>query len=152
MGSLTGKGKGEAFVPMAAFAGLRGELPLPVDGELAESFGEHLHPRYRTKTEQTGVLVAAPFGVPVQAVADGRVAYADFYQSYGPMVILDHGGGWFTLYTHLQSVILRKGEVLKAGERVGYVGETSEGPRIGFEIRYQKQPQDPQRWFKKRYR
>jgi septal ring factor EnvC (AmiA/AmiB activator) len=152
MGTLTGKGKAESFTPMAAFASLRGELPQPVDGELAESFGEHLHPRYRTRTEQTGVLVSAPFGVPVSAVADGRVAYADFYQSYGPMVILDHGGGWFTLYTHLQSVMLRKGEVLKAGERVGYVGETADGPRIGFEIRYQKQPQDPQKWFKRRYR
>lgn len=152
MGTLTGKGKGETFTPAAAFAGLRGELPQPVDGELAEAFGEHLHPRYRTRTEQTGILVAAPFGVPVQAVADGRVAFADFYQSYGPMVILDHGGGWFTLYTHLQGVLLRKGEVLKGGERVGYVGETTEGPRLGFEIRYQKQPQDPQKWFKKRYR
>lgn len=152
MGTLTGKGKGEAFTPAAAFAGLRGELPQPADGELAEAFGEHLHPRYRTRTEQTGILVAAPFGVPVHAVADGRVAFADFYQSYGPMVILDHGGGWFTLYTHLQGVLLRKGEVLKAGERVGYVGETADGPRLGFEIRYQKQPQDPQKWFKKRYR
>ena len=152
MGTLTGKGKAEAFTPAVAFAGLRGELPQPVDGELAESFGEHLHPRYRTRTEQTGVLVAAPFGVPVGAVADGRVAFADFYQSYGPMVILDHGGGWFTLYTHLQSVMLRKGEVLKAGERVGYVGDTVDGPRLGFEVRYQKQPQDPQKWFKRRYR
>ncbi len=152
MSTLTGKGKGEAFTPAAAFAGLRGELPQPADGELAEAFGEHLHPRYRTRTEQTGILVAAPFGVPVHAVADGRVAFADFYQSYGPMVILDHGGGWFTLYTHLQGVLLRKGEVLKAGERVGSVGETADGPRLGFEIRYQKQPQDPQKWFKKRYR
>ncbi len=152
MGSLTGKGRGEAFTPASAFAGLRGELPQPVDGELAEAFGEHLHPRYRTRTEQTGILVSAPFGVPVHAVADGRVAFADFYQSYGPMVILEHGGGWFTLYTHLQGVLLRKGEVLKAGERVGYVGETADGPRVGFEIRYQKQPQDPQKWFKRRYR
>lgn len=152
MGTLTGKGRGEAFTPAAAFAGLRGELPQPADGQLAEAFGEHLHPRYRTRTEQTGILVAAPFGVPVHAVADGRVAFADFYQSYGPMVILDHGDGWFTLYTHLQGVLLRKGEVLKAGERVGYVGETADGPRLGFEIRYQKQPQDPQKWFKKRYR
>jgi septal ring factor EnvC (AmiA/AmiB activator) len=152
MGTLTGKGKGESFTPLAAFAGLRGELPQPVDGALAESFGEHLHPKFRTKTEQTGILVAAPFGVPVHAVADGRVAYADFYQSYGPMVILDHGGGWFTLYTHLQGVMLRKGETLKGGERVGYVGETTDGPRLGFEVRYQKQPQDPQKWLKRRYR
>ncbi|MBI4912638.1 MAG: peptidoglycan DD-metalloendopeptidase family protein [Acidobacteria bacterium] len=152
MASLSGKGKGEAFVPASAFASLRGELPQPVEGQLAEGFGEQIHPRYRTRTERTGILVSAPLGVPVAAVADGRVAFADYYQSYGPMIILDHGGGWFTLYTHLQGVLLAKGEVLRAGERVGYVGESADGPRLGFEIRFQKQPQDPQKWFKRRYR
>ncbi len=152
MTALSTKGKGEAFTPASAFAGLRGELPQPVDGELAEGFGIQVHPRYRTKTERTGILVAAPLGVPVVAVADGRVVYSDYRPGYGPMVILDHGGGWFTLYMHLQGLILAKGETLRAGERVGYVGETADGSRLGFEIRLQKQAQDPQKWFKRRYR
>lgn len=152
MATLSAKGKGEGFTATTAFANLRGELPQPVEGELAEAFGIHEHPRYRTKTERTGILVAAPLGVPVTAVADGRVAYSDYRPSYGPMVILDHGGGWFTLYMHLQGLLLAKGEVLRAGERVGYVGDTVDGSRLGFEIRLQKQAQDPQKWFKKRYR
>ena len=153
MATLSVRPKGEAaFAPTAAFAGLRGELPQPVDGELAESFGVHEHPRYHTKTERTGILVAAPRGVPVTTVADGRVAYSDYRPGYGPMVILDHGGGWFTLYMHLQGLILVKGETLRAGGRVGYVSDTVDGPRLGFEIRLQKQPQDPQKWFKRRYR
>jgi septal ring factor EnvC (AmiA/AmiB activator) len=85
-------------------------------------------------------------------VADGKVAFADYYQSYGPMVILDHGGGWFTLYTHLAGLDVGKGQVLKAGEAVGAVGETVDGPRLGFEIRHQAQAQDPQKWLKRKYR
>jgi septal ring factor EnvC (AmiA/AmiB activator) len=135
-----------------AFAALRGELPQPVEGTLALGFGEHLHPRFHTKTMQSGLLIAATGSAPVAAVADGRVVFADYYQSYGPMVILDHGGGWFTLYTHLMGLELTKGQVLKAGESVGAVGDTVEGPRLGFEIRHQSQPQDPQKWLKRKYR
>lgn len=152
LAGLVGKPKGEAFEAAVSFAGLRGELPQPVEGSLAQGFGEHLHPRFRTKTLQSGLLIAASGGAAVAAVADGKVAFADHYQSYGPMVILDHGGGWFTLYTHLQGLQVAKGQVLKAGEAVGAVGDTVDGPRLGFEIRHQAQPQDPQKWLKKKYR
>jgi septal ring factor EnvC (AmiA/AmiB activator) len=152
LAGLLGKPKGEAFEAAVAFANLRGELPQPVDGTLAMGFGEHLHPRFRTKTMQSGLLIASTGGAPIAAVADGKVVFADYYQSYGPMVILDHGGGWFTLYTHLMGLGVAKGQVLKTGEAVGAVGDTVDGPRLGFEIRHQAQPQDPQKWLKKRYR
>ena len=152
LAGLLGKPKGEAFVAAVAFAGLRGELPQPVEGTLAQGFGEHLHPRFHTKTMQSGLLITAGTGAPVAAVADGKVAFADYYQSYGPMVILDHGGGWFTLYMHLLGLSVAKGQVLRSGESLGAVGDTVDGPRLGFEIRYQAQPQDPQKWLKRRYR
>ena len=152
LSGLLGKPKGEAFEPSVAFASLRGELPQPVEGTLAVGFGEHLHPRFHTKTMQSGLLIAAGGGASVAAAADGKVAFADYYQSYGPMVILDHGGGWFTLYTHLLGLSVAKGQVLRTGETLGAVGDTVDGPRLGFEIRHQAQPQDPQKWLKKRYR
>lgn len=152
LSGLLGKPKGEAFEASVAFASLRGDLPQPVEGTLAQGFGEHLHPRFRTKTMQSGLLISANGGAAVSAVADGKVAFADYYQSYGPMVILDHGGGWFTLYTHLLGLGVAKGQVLKAGESVGAVGDTVDGPRLGFEIRHQAQPQDPQKWLKRKYR
>ena len=152
LANLTNRPKSESFEPAEPFISLRGELPQPVPGTLAQGFGEHLHPKFHTKTLQSGVLVEAPLGATVQAVADGRVVFADFYQSYGPMVILDHGGGWFTLYTHLQGLIVAKGQVLKQGETVGAVGDTVDGPRLGFEIRHQAKAEDPQRWLKPRYR
>jgi septal ring factor EnvC (AmiA/AmiB activator) len=152
LAGLLGKPRVESFEAAVAFMSLRGELPQPVEGTLAMGFGEHLHPRFHTKTLQSGLLIAAAGSAPVTAVADGKVAFADYYQSYGPMVILDHGGGWFTLYTHLAGLDVSKGQVLKAGEAVGSVGDTVDGPRLGFEIRHQAQPQDPQKWLKRKYR
>jgi murein DD-endopeptidase MepM/ murein hydrolase activator NlpD len=144
--------KSESFEPTVAFPTLRGDLPQPVEGSLAMGFGEHIHPRFHTKTLQSGLLIDAPAGVPVQAVADGRVVFADYYQSYGPMVILDHGGGWFSLYSHLQGLAVAKGQILRAGENLGYVGPTVDGPRLGFEIRFKTKAEDPQRWLKRKYR
>ena len=144
-----GPGAYESAVP---FANLRGELPRPAEGSLAQSFGEQIHPRFHTRTVQSGILVTTEPGAQVQAVADGRVVFADSYQSYGPMVILDHGGGFFSLYTHLRVFTVAKGQTLHAGEGVGSAGDTPEGPRLGFEIRHMAQPQDPQKWLKNRYK
>jgi len=149
---LLGKPRSDAFEAPSAFAALRGELPQPTPGSLALSFGEHLHPRFRTRTMQSGLLIAGEQGAPVQAVADGKVVYADLYQSFGPMVILDHGAGFFTLYTHLESLTVTRGQILKQGEPLGSVGVTVDGPRLGFEIRHLTQPQDPNKWLKVHYR
>jgi septal ring factor EnvC (AmiA/AmiB activator) len=149
---LLGRPRSDAFDTPTAFANLRGELPQPTPGTLAQAFGEHLHPKFRTKTMQSGLLITAAAGSPVTAVADGKVVYADIYQSFGPMVILDHGGGFFTLYTHLRGVSTAKGQILRQGESVGTVGVTVDGPRLGFEIRHLTQPQDPNKWLKQRYR
>lgn len=152
LNNLLGKKRPDAFLPTTRFEALRGELPLPVEGGLAESFGEHLHPKFHTKIVQTGVLITASLGAPVRAVADGKVVFAEAYQSYGPMVILDHGDGWYSLYTHLQSLQVSKGQILRGGETVGEVGDTVDGPRLGFEIRHLAKPEDPQKWLKRKYR
>lgn len=152
LASLLGKKRPDAFAPVTRFEALRGELPLPVDGALAEAFGEHTHPKFHTKTVQTGLLVSADLGATVRAVADGKVVFAEAYQNYGPMVILDHGDGWYSLYTHLRGLQVSKGQVLRGGEAVGEVGDTVDGPRLGFEIRHLAKPEDPQKWLKRKYR
>jgi septal ring factor EnvC (AmiA/AmiB activator) len=149
---LLGKPRSDAFDAPSAFATLHGELPQPTPGTLAQAFGEHLHPLFRTKTMQSGLLIAGEQGAPVLAVADGKVVYADLYQSFGPMVILDHGAGFFSLYTHLEALAVARGQILKQGEPLGSVGLTLDGPRLGFEIRHLTQPQDPNKWLKVHYR
>ena len=150
--NLIGKSKTESFEAPVSFTSLRGDLPGPVEGNLAQGFGEHLHPRFHTKTFQSGLLIEAYIGSRVRAVADGKVILAEPYQSYGPIVIVDHGSGWFTLYTHLQGTAVSKGQTLRQGDIVGTVGETLDGPRLGFEIRYQTKPEDPNKWLRKKYR
>ena len=150
--SLLGKPRSGVFETSIAFANLKGELPRPVEGSLTEPFGEHIHPKFHTKTVQSGILIATEAGAPVQAVADGKVVYADIYQSYGPMVILDHGGGYFSVYTHLRAYNVGKGQVLKSGEFIGSAGDTLDGPRLGFEIRHMAQAQDPNKWILDKYR
>lgn len=153
LANLLGKTKPtEGFDTATPFLGLRGKLPSPAAGSLTMGFGEHLHPKYRTKTFHSGVLVQAPLGTPVQAVADGKVIFAEPFQTFGPMVILDHGGGWFTLYAHLQSALVIKDQVLRMGEVLGHVGDTMDGPRLSFEIRQGTQAQDPQKWLQQPYR
>ena len=152
LGNLIGKTRPDIFQAPLSFSSLRGELPSPVDGSLAQGFGEHLHPRFHTKTFQSGLLIEAYIGSPVTAVADGRVILAEPYQSYGPIVIVDHGGGWVSLYTHLQGTVLAKGDLVRQGGKVGTVGETMDGPRLGFEIRYGTKAEDPNKWLKKKYR
>jgi septal ring factor EnvC (AmiA/AmiB activator) len=152
LSQLLGKARSEAFETALSFASLRGELPRPAEGTLAQSFGEHLHPRFKTKTVQSGLLITTEPGASVQAVAEGKVVFADIYQSYGPIVILDHGGGFFSLYTHLRYLHVAKGQILRPGEPVGTAGDTVDGPRLGFEIRHLSQPQDPQKWLKQKYK
>jgi septal ring factor EnvC (AmiA/AmiB activator) len=149
---LLGRPRIDAFEAPTAFATLAGQLPQPTPGTLAQAFGEHLHPLFKTKTMQSGLLIAGDEGAPVAAVADGKVVYADLYQSFGPMVILDHGAGYYTLYTHLESLAVARGQILKQGESLGTVGATVDGPRLGFEIRHLTQPQDPNKWLKVHYR
>lgn len=152
LGQIAGRSRADAFSPAAAFASLRGLLPRPAEGSLAQGFGERLHPKFRTRTVNSGLLIATESGAAISAVADGRVVFADLYQSYGPMVILDHGGGYFSLYTHLRLFQVSKGQILKQGEILGQAGDTLDGPRLGFEVRLQAAPQDPQVWLRQKYR
>jgi septal ring factor EnvC (AmiA/AmiB activator) len=84
----------------------------------------------------------------VRAVADGRVVYADWFQGYGRTVILDHGAGVMTVYSHLSAVIVAPGDVIDTGRMLGLVGDSGslEGPRLYFEVRRNGEPEDPRGW------
>jgi len=139
------------FRAATPFPSLMGKLKHPVEGTLAEGFGVQTHPRFGTKTVNAGLLIAARAGDPVKTVADGQVVMAESYQSYGLMVIIDHGSTYHSIYTHLHAISVSKDQAVKSGETIGYVGDTSDGPRLGFEIRRQKTAEDPQKWLVSKY-
>ena len=128
------------------FAQARGKLPWPVDGRLSARYGTPRGGDARTKWD--GVLISAPAGSQVRAVHGGRVVFADWLRGAGLLVILDHGGGYLSLYGHNQSLLREAGEVVKAGDPIATVGNTGgqDSPALYFAIRQQGQPSDPARW------
>ena len=84
-----------------------------------------------------GHLIAAPEGTPVRAPYAGRVLYADWLQGLGNLLILDHGGGWITLYAHNAALLKAVGDPVAAGDSIAQVGDTGGEGRAAlyFEIR-----------------
>ena len=133
----------------------RGKLPFPVDGGRIEAhFGRAVDPRFGTVTLQTGIDVRAPTGTPVRAVWDGKVAHAGWFRGFGNLLIVDHGGGVFSLMAHLDQLQKALGDAVRAGEQVGTVGETGslKGPYLYFELRDGQKPLDPELWLSRKRR
>lgn len=130
------------------FATLKGKLPWPADGPVASAFGKQEHPKFRTVTYNRGIEISATMGRPVLAVHEGTVLYADWFRGYGRLVILDHGGGYFTLYAHASELLVKVGDHVARGQPIARVGDTGslEGPQLYFEVRHRGKPQDPLAW------
>lgn len=129
-----------------------GELDWPVQGRIIESFGRSRHPVYNTEVVNNGIDIEAPGGTPVRSVAAGEVVYADWNGGYGQMVILDHEGGYYSLYAHLARFDVAIGEQVGARQTIGIVGETGSlvGPKLHFEIRKGGRAVDPIGWLKRK--
>ncbi len=121
-----------------------GQAVWPVRGNVTHRFGEALQGELRWK----GMVISAPEGSEVKAIADGRVLLADWLQGYGLVVVIEHGKGDMSLYGYNQSALVNVGTQVKAGQPVALVG-TSGGqgePSLYFEIRRQGQAVNPQTW------
>ena len=125
-----------------------GGLGWPVSGNLLARYGGRL-PDGRAST---GVLIGAPSGTPVTAVADGTVVFSEWMTGYGLILILDHGNGYMSLYAHNDSLLKDSGDRVKRGDAVARVG-TSGGQgqaALYFELRRNGQPVDPSSWLQRR--
>ena len=129
----------DSLVP-AEFLTLKGKLPWPVTGKLANKFGSA-----RTEVTWDGVLIDAAEGVDVKAVTQGKVVFSEWFRSYGLMMIIDHGQGYLTLYGFNQSLYKQVGEFVAAGEVIASVGQSGGRSKTGlyFGIRNKGVPVDP---------
>ena len=143
----------EAPAPAAStLTGDFGALGWPVAGEILERFGRSRHPVYNTEVVNNGIDIRAPRGTPVRAVETGEVVYADYNGGYGLMVILDHDGGDYSLYAHLDRATVSIGERVAKEQVIGTVGESGSlvGPKLHFEIRQGGRAVDPIGWLRRR--
>ncbi len=130
------------------FAGMRGKLTWPTTGRLEARFGQS-----RAGTVKwDGVVIAAARGTPVRAIYRGRVVYADWLAGLGLLMIIDHGGGFLSLYGHNEQLFRAVGDQVAAGDTVAGVGDSGgrAQPGLYFEIRQGARPLDPAPWFKDR--
>ncbi len=146
---IAGLSTSDVSVPAAVF---KGSLPWPVKGRIRLPFGLRKHPRFDTYTVQNGIEIAAKADTPVAAVYDGAVVFADRFKGYGLMVVLDHGGRHHTLYAHLSQAMVAPEQKIAAGDTLGLVGSSLEGPGLYFEVRFQGKPEDPTEWLKREER
>ncbi len=131
----------------------QGRLPWPLDGRVITTFGQQRHPRFNTLTVNNGVEIAPGKGdKTVRAVHPGRVAYADTFEGYGNLLIIDHGLAYYTLYGHLADFLVVKGDAVRAEQPVGVAGDTGslKGECLYFEIRFRAKALDPLKWLKRR--
>lgn len=138
--------------PTGEFAALRGRLLWPVAGKIIRGFGKHTHPKYGTVTMNNGVDIQAPAGAPIVAVATGVVEFVDWIDAFGKCVILNHGGGYYTLYAHVASTMVSQGQKVGRGQAIAEVGDTGslEGYVCHFEVRQGRKAMNPTEWLGKK--
>jgi septal ring factor EnvC (AmiA/AmiB activator) len=138
--------------PAVGFGTLRGRLPWPTEGKVVSAFGAQVHPRFGTRTFRNGVDIEAGEGREVTAVFGGHVVYTGWFKGYGNLIILDHDNEYYTLYAHVADILVKEGDDVKQGQRIGTVGDTGslEGTRLYFEVRFEGKPQNPEQWLRKR--
>lgn len=124
-----------------------GEMQWPAPGHttITSPFGERVHPITKVVTMHTGVDISVPLNTTIVAAQSGTVIYADWYGGYGKAVIIDHGGGYSTLYGHNNKLLVKVGDVVKKGDPITKSGSTgfSTGPHLHFEVRINGDYVDP---------
>jgi septal ring factor EnvC (AmiA/AmiB activator) len=144
--ALDTPGGAAAALPLRPF---QGDLDWPVRGRVSARFGKTTSGRFRTSIVRNGIDIAVAEGTPVRAIHGGVVGYAAPFTGYGTMVIVDHGGGAFSLYGHLADTAVKPGLRVPRGAELGTVGLPPLGPSaLYFELRVDGRPVDPLQWLR----
>lgn len=122
-------------------------MPIQVSYRLTSEFGTRVHPITGKTHTHSGMDMAVKQGTPIYAAESGVVIVAQWWSSYGNCIIIDHGGGLWTVYGHIMpdGILVKKGQTVKRGDKIALVGSTgqSTGPHLHFEVRKNEKPVDP---------
>ena len=136
------------FVP---FYEKKGKLPWPIPGKVITRFG--VEPYLNTRTMNNGIEIAPPKdNTIVRSIHPGKVVYADYFQGYGNLLIIDHGMNYYSLYGHCDEFMVSKGDLVRAEQPIAIAGDLGslKGLSLYLEIRYKARPLDPLQWLKRR--
>jgi septal ring factor EnvC (AmiA/AmiB activator) len=130
--------------PAGEFDRLKGQLRLPVKGEILAKFGS----KRGDGPSWKGLFIKAGEGSEIKAIAAGKVIFADWYKGYGNMIIVGHGDQYMSIYGNNQAVLKHVGDSVKAGDIIASAGNSGGNEESGlyFEIRHQGRAFDPLNW------
>ncbi|MFO7541716.1 MAG: peptidoglycan DD-metalloendopeptidase family protein [Thiobacillus sp.] len=136
-----------AFRSDKPFSRMKGDLRLPVAGELMNRFGA---PREDGGVSWKGLFIRAAQGSAVKAIAAGQVVFSEWLRGFGNLIIVDHGEGYMSLYSNNESLYKQVGERVQPGDAIAAVGNSGGQPDNGlyFEMRHQSRPVNPLQWVK----
>ena len=128
-----------------SFSSLKGKLRLPIRGEVSNRFGAS---REDSGISWKGLFIRANAGTEVKAVANGQVVFADWLRGFGNLIIVDHGGGYMSLYGNNQALLRKLGDTVKGGDTIASVGNSGGNDTSGlyYELRSHSKPFDPMSW------
>jgi len=108
----------------------------PTTGYISSFFGKRKHPIYHTIQYHNAIDISTQKGEPIMASADGKVVKSTHQVGYGLTIVIDHGYGIITKYAHCSKSIVKRGQKVKRGEVIGYVGQSgiTTGPNLHYEV------------------
>ena len=123
--------------------------PCPSSKSITSYFGNRVAPKAGASTDHKGIDIGAAEGEPVIAAAAGKVTTVAYSGARGYYIVVDHGSSYVTLYQHLSRQDVKVGDMVKAGQQIGAVGETgiSTAPHLHFEVHVRGTPVDPLQFF-----
>jgi len=122
---------------------------MPTKGWLTSAFARmRVHPILHETRAHEGIDLVAPAGSPIEAPAKGRIIFAGWEAGYGNLVTIDHGFGVVTRFAHASRLLVKVGQIVNRGDRIGLVGSTglSTGPHLHYEVHVNGRPVDPRKF------
>ncbi|HDL19025.1 MAG TPA: hypothetical protein ENH29_08220 [Bacteroidetes bacterium] len=134
------------------FPQLKGKMAWPTRGKIIRKFGNVKHPKTKRLYFNPGIDIKAVMGQAVKATCYGVVTAITWQRSFGNIVIVNHYGGYYTVFTHLSAIEVIMGEEVTDGTIIGRVGDSGSlsGPMLHFEIWQKTTPVNPQKWLSRK--
>ena len=144
--------KQQAALKTQTFGKLKGQLPWPATGRVVKRFGRSWNSERKTTTDNPGIDIKGKPGSPIRSVIGGIITIITYIRGYGTTIIIDHGGGFYTVYSHVTNVETNEESEVRAGDIIAYMGDVGsiDGSKLHFEIWGHGQKLNPEKWLMKR--
>ena len=131
---------------------LKGQLPWPTEGRVISKFGNQWNAQLKTTTDNPGIDIKGQPGSPIRSTVSGVVTTVTYIRGYGTTIIIDHGGGFYTVYSHVTNIQTHVDSEVRSGDVIAYMGDSGSinGSKLHFEVWGKGQKLDPEKWLVKK--